>query len=1038
MKLKKILMINGKEVLFVFIAFFIMILVSYLFISNIVKNQTALAAKEKLRAIEALVYAEYRGAEAALLDAAFSIQTRLDHRQSLEQIEAYQDAFSRWHTGNESSMAGSVNIYGYIRGKFIGIYGESDENAGSFSGDPIPRECPWYIAAENNPDGIAAADPYIDSQTGKIMFSLSKVLKNSRGEKYGVIALDVDINKVMIYIENLQPEKNSYTMMTDQNLVFIAHPNNYHVGKSMEEFSDIHKKIAKTLRTGLVETPSIRIKNRDGKKMITFFRQMFNGWYVGAAVDINTYYQRIYHMAAILISLGLILMIILSYFLIRLGIEKMSSDEKNRSKSSFLARISHEIRTPMNSILGMSELVMRKDISKEVHEYISIINQSGISLLAIINDILDFSRMESSQFHLGQKEYFCSSLINDIINMMRIRFMNQAVEFFVYVDAGIPAQLIGDEIRIRQVLINLLSNAVKYTRRGFISLDVHYKKIDEDKLELIFTVTDTGIGIKEEDIKKLFSDFTRIDSSHNYHIEGTGLGLPIARTLCRAMDGDITVSSEYGKGSIFTARIIQSFSNPKKLASIDQPETKRVLLYEERLTCLKYSIAAMEEIGIDPICPSSLQNFIAELETGEYDYAFVPSAHAQDCVRALEKSGSSSQLIVMTELGMASIFKNMSSIMMPIYSITAANIFNGITCQNTRIHKEYYANFMAPAAKVLIVDDISTNLKVAKELMAPYQMEIHTCMQGADAVEMSKNNGYDIIFLDHMMPGMDGMEAAAAIRGLNDTGKQPSIVMLTANAGSEQKDIFFRSGIDAFLEKPIEIKKLDALLERWIPREKQITTACVHRGNPLRASATHDPRIPITIPKVNVLSGLNNTGGSIETYLNILANFCQDAKAQTRQIKQAAETDNIHLYTVLIHGLKGSAKSIGADEFSGFAGRIEEEINRGDIRVIRDKTGEFLEDLRTLTDTIYTILNQNAGEAENRTETTISKPQMEVLKEALIKMDIEMVNRLFIEYTSSPMPGQVKNSIAEIEQDVLMFEYKKAIEKIDDLALKLG
>jgi signal transduction histidine kinase/response regulator of citrate/malate metabolism len=1029
MKLKKIFLANGKEILFVFIAFFLMVLVSYLFIGNIVEKQIALTAREMLHTIEAFIYAEYRGAEAALLAAAFSIQTRLDYNQSLEQIKTYRDVLKQWHTGYGSGMSGFINIYGYIQGQFVGLIREpGGEGSAEGGADLMPWNYAWYTEAKNSSDKVAAPPPYIDAYTGRIVSSLSKILKNPRGEDYGVIALDVDISKVIKYVKSFHSGQKGYGMLTDQNLVFIAHPNSYYIGKGLEEISESHGKLAKELRTGLVAISAVKLKNHDGSNIIGFFKRMFNGWYVGIATEVSNYYQSIYFMALILISLGFILMIVLCYFLIRLGIAKMSSEEKSRGKSSFIARMSHEIRTPMNSILGMSELVMRKDISDEVYEYVSIINQAGISLLAITNDILDFSKIESTHFQIEEKKYFFSSLINDVVNMMRIRFMDKPVEFYVYVDADIPARLTGDEIRIRQVLINLLSNAVKYTRQGFVSLDVHYKKIDDTQLELIFTVTDSGIGIKEKDIKNLFNDFSRADNNCDYHIEGTGLGLSIARTLCRAMAGDITVSSEYGKGSIFTARIIQDLDEPKKLASVPHPETIGVLLYEEQRLCLKYSIAAMEGIGIDPVCPGSLADLIAELERGEYHYAFVPLAKAEDCITALKKNGSPVQLIIMMEFGKASPFRNISSIMTPVYSITIANIFNGVI--GSTIH---HTNFIAPSARVLIVDDIATNLQVAKELMAPYKMEIHTCTQGMEAIEMVKNNYYDIVFLDHMMPEMDGLETAAAIHTLNRSNgfQRPSIIMLTANAGSEQRDMFLRNSIDDLLEKPIEIKRLNALLERWTPKEKQIITYGDQTPAMPQATQPCVSRKTIDIPQVNVLSGLNNTGGSMAVYLNILSNFYHEAKDQAEQIKQAAETANVHLYTILIHGLKGSAQSIGADEFSGFTSRIEEKINQGDIRVIEDKTGELLENLGTLTDNIHTALTRNIREPEIRTETNISKPQLQVLKDALIKMDIEMVNKLFMEYTFSRMTVQTRDIITEIEKDVLMFEYEKAIEKID-------
>jgi CheY-like chemotaxis protein len=284
-----------------------------------------------------------------------------------------------------------------------------------------------------------------------------------------------------------------------------------------------------------------------------------------------------------------------------------------------------------------------------------------------------------------------------------------------------------------------------------------------------------------------------------------------------------------------------------------------------------------------------------------------------------------------------------------------------------------------------------------------------------------------------MMPEMDGMETAEAIRKLHKddgTYQRTPIVMLTANAGSEQRDVFLRNDIDDLLEKPIEIKKLDTLLEQWIPKEKQIVSSPVPGDTP-ELPAPYIPHKTIDIPNVNVLSGLNNTGGSMEVYLNILSNFCQEARDHVQQIKQAVETNDVSLYTVLVHGLKGSAKSIGADEFSGFANRIEEEISNGDLTVIPTQTGTLLENLHTLTDNIYTVINQDTGETESGTDMNILKPQLQVLKDALIKMDIEMVNKLFMDYSFSHINTRTRDIIADIEKDVLMFEYGKAIEKID-------
>jgi signal transduction histidine kinase len=277
-------------------------------------------------------------------------------------------------------------------------------------------------------------------------------------------------------------------------------------------------------------------------------RWIFTGWYVGIATPVSAYYRNAYVMAAVLSCLGLAFMGILSFLLIRLSMGKLRSDDENKSKSSFLARMSHEIRTPMNSIMGMTELLLQKDFSSEVNDYLAIISQAGHTLLAIINDILDFSKITSGQFRIEKRTYQLSSLINDTINVIRMRIMEKPLDFLVTVESRIPAQLVGDDLRVRQILINLLNNAIKYTPKGYIALDIRRGAVTGNTMELIISVRDSGIGIKAEDLNRIFSDFTRLDTGKNYHIEGTGLGLAITYTLCQARN----LSPNLNRGDMIT------------------------------------------------------------------------------------------------------------------------------------------------------------------------------------------------------------------------------------------------------------------------------------------------------------------------------------------------------------------------------------------------------------------------------------------------------------------------------------------------------
>ncbi|MDR0868301.1 MAG: response regulator [Planctomycetota bacterium] len=399
-----------------------------------------------------------------------------------------------------------------------------------------------------------------------------------------------------------------------------------------------------------------------------------------------------------------------SEVMLRLTAEKLRADHENQSKSSFLARMSHEIRTPMNAIIGMSELAEREQGKPGAVERLREIKRAGVNLLAIINDILDFSRIEAGTMQITPAPYAAVALFRDINTIVRNRLGNKKIEFTEEFALDIPATLIGDESRVRQILLNLLTNAVKYTPAGFIAFSANAERLAPDTVRLIFTVADSGVGIKEEDLPKLFEDFSRFDLDRHRSIEGAGLGMSITRALCRAMDGDITVASEYGKGSVFTATITQRFSGAQHFGDRDLQEST-----------------------------------------------------------ALPASGA--------------------------------------------------ARFTAPDCRVLIVDDVEINLDVCEGLLEPYEMQITKCLSGAEAVESARQNAYDLIFMDHMMPEMDGIETTKRIRALAGYPKTP-IIALTANAIAGMKTMFLENGFTDFLPKPIEIAKLNDLVEKYVPAAK--------------------------------------------------------------------------------------------------------------------------------------------------------------------------------------------------------------------------
>jgi signal transduction histidine kinase/CheY-like chemotaxis protein len=1034
MKFKAIIQANYKQLLVVFTAFSLMVLVSYFFVAGIVDNQVSANADKVFRTAETFVYANVREAELVLLNTALAVQNKLDDGKSTEDIQTYIEELTRWLVMPEYAVSGIINIQGYIQGTALNGRGGAATAALS--------------PGQHRPSGVTEAAgeivrgvPHIDPRSGKLVMFLSKALKGKNGADYGILSVTMDMVVIADYVKQLQFAEGGYGMLVNQDLVFITHPEEENLNRPMTEVSGSHAGMARYFVEGRTEIPVTRVTTARGEIVILSFRRLFTGWYMGVATPIASYYRGAYLMAVVLSLLGLVFMIILSFFLIRLGMEKIQSDEENKSKSSFLARMSHEIRTPMNSILGMTELIMRKNITPEIDEYISIINQAGRTLLAIINDILDFSKITSGQVKLEPRKYRLSSLINDTINVIRMRLQEKPLDFLVTVDANIPAELIGDDVRIRQILINLLNNAIKYTPSGHIALDIQYKTIDTHAMDLIMAVRDTGVGIKPEDMEHLFSDFTRLDMQNNQGIEGTGLGLAITHTLCAAMGGNITVASEYGVGSVFTTILPQGVEEAARLAQVDAPEKRRVLLFDERPVVLASIQSSFANLHIQPVCPATLSDFIAELEKGNHEYAFVSSRHALDCIHGLGKSKSPTQLVIMVELGDISIFREVKSVMMPVYSLPLANALNNALDADYPKQIEDGFNFTAPAARVLIVDDISSNLRVAQELMAFYKMEIDTCQSGVEAVEKVKHHYYDIVFMDQMMPGMDGLEAAAAIRAWEkeqweaaggDTlppgqRKNVPIIALTANAISGQREMFLEKGLDDFLAKPIEIKQLNVLLEHWIPEEKKI------RPFPQAKALPGEENRITAIAGLDTALGLTNVNGEEAVYWDILDEFCRDLETMITRVREALAKESVELLADTMHAIKGASRSVGALDLGAMAEELEREAKQGAIQRVEEKTSALIGVIEVLRHNIKAAVSAAKPRDESQKSTDLSLLRLEILREALLGMNVETINRILMEYLSIPMDHKTKEHIGKIEENVLMFEYEKALSEIDKL-----
>ena len=671
--------------------------------------------------------------------------------------------------------------------------------------------------------------------------------------------------------------------------------------------------------------------------------------------------------------------------------ESLSNTQKikaiSKAKSDFLAKMSHEIRTPMNAITGMTELALRENMPPAARGHVLTIKQAGANLLSIINDILDLSKIESGKFEIAAAPYSFSTLINDVISIIRMKALDSGVRFVVNIDSRIPNALAGDEIRIRQILLNILGNAVKYTQKGYISFVVFGEITKDDTVLLTIDVTDTGKGIKQEDIDKLFDDFVQVDLDGSRNIEGTGLGLAITKNLVKAMGGGISVMSEYKKGATFTVKLPQKILMPQPLAVVEKSEEKRAIVYERREILANSIVCTIDNLGVECVYADSEAEFRGKLKEREYDFIFVESNIYSNVKKNISEVNSKAKIVLLTNFGDSVADTELSVIVMPAYSISVANIMNGVSDSSYNTSEDMLVRFNAPQARVLVVDDINTNLKVTQGLLSPYKMQIDLCLSGAKAVDKVKTNLYDLVFMDHMMPGMDGVEATRLIRESDgDYYKNLPIIALTANAIFGMREKFIADGFSDFISKPIDVVRLNAVLEKWIPKEKK-TAAAAKRG------AKRECAVDFTLAGVDVPLGLSRTGGSAEGYLRSIEIFSKDVQKKLGEIKSCLETDNIALYTTHVHGIKGAAAAIGAVTLSEAAKELEMAAKRQDRAFIEARNTVLLEDLETLVLGIERVISAKKQKLTPQSvDTQTLRAAMASLKAAIDEFDTAAIN----------------------------------------------
>lgn len=491
------------------------------------------------------------------------------------------------------------------------------------------------------------------------------------------------------------------------------------------------------------------------------------------------------------------------------------------SKDIFFANTSHEIRTPLNAIVGTVNLLLDEELDSGVRENVYSILSSCNALLSITDELIELSNTESTNVKLSAVKYNLSELLSDIINMMSVRLMEGSVVLYADVDKNLPKYLYGDGGKVRQVFINILNNAVKYTKEGKILLKVYGDRREDGVLDLKVEVSDTGMGIKEEALPNIFMDYRRDDDSEKRNIEGTGLGLSFCKYIIELMGGSISVASEYHVGSTFSFNIPQQIEYKESIAEISDSYKYSSIIFEKNKELARGLEDVLKKLNVPAIVVNDRMEFETSVLSGKYENIFIAIERFTENKRFIERKILDKRLIIITDISQSvQVSRSAYILSRPMHTINVAMAFNN---ENNRFAREIIqkGGFTCPNSTILVVDDNLTNLEVASGLLKRYESNIITAVSGAECLSIMENTHVDIVFLDYMMPEMNGIDTFYNIRSMElENAKTVPVVALTANVVSGAREMFMEAGFSAYISKPIDVSKLEKTLRTLLPREQ--------------------------------------------------------------------------------------------------------------------------------------------------------------------------------------------------------------------------
>jgi len=908
----KILNSFSAQIIIVLAALLIVGISTFLFFSNIEHDHLTEEVERALTFTENEILLTFKEPEVFLISYSETIRSMIIGGYAHDTLPAYIgsiNGFLNKHL-NQEGLIGLHGFFNSLSDKYIPCGNMIVPD--NFN----PKETEWYQLADAAKGKTAFSSIYTSPFHSISIMTFSRAIFDDNGSLLGVVCLDLDLKKFNSIVFNLKTTENSYGFLLNEKLDVIVHPAFFSVNDKTVNIDNGLSVIIPDMERGLNFSP-YKTKNYMYVESVIYFKDISHGWHLGIVIPEKEYYENFSKIAAALIIGGILLAALLCFILYHIYSAKIDSDKKTKQKSNFLATMSHEIRTPLNAILGMTEIQMQSTAHPAATSEAFIkINNSGTLLLNIINDILDLSKIEAGNLELIPKKYEVASLINDVAQLNYIRYEGVPVEFNVEVSENTPAVLVGDELRIKQVLNNLLSNAFKYTEKGSVKLCAEAECVTRGGtvlVTLIFKIIDTGQGMTQKQVDNLFNEYTHFNMEANRTTEGAGLGMTVTRNLLELMGGQINIKSAIGEGTTVTVRI------PQKTPGI----------------------------GVRDLIGKEMTESLKQFKLG-----------------------------------------------------------NVVQLKKSQVKHEYM-----PYGSVLITDDVETNLYVAKGLMAPYGLNIDLATSGFEAIEKVKNgNVYDVIFMDHMMPKLDGIETTKIIR---ESGYNQPIIALTANALAGQAEVFLKNGFDDFISKPIDIRQLNAALVKHI-RNKQT------------------PEVLDAAQKEKEEFDKKQAAGAGKQEQKLdpqLANiFARDAEKSITVLDSVLQKNfktesDIQLYIINVHAMKSALANIGEPELSTSALRLEQAGREKDLKTMKSETNNFLDALKAVIKKIRPKDEDDAGIEDSKEALDFLREKLTEIKNACDAYDKKTVKTSLNELKEKTWSKKTKELMNSIANHLLHSEF---------------